>query len=522
MKSVREKIVKAAGLLLVLQVVGQATALLKQVVIAAQFGTSDATDSYLVATTVAGLILLWVGLPIRQTVVPMFRHDLAKRGESAAWTNVGVLFNNLLIGLIAIVVVVAVIAPYLMALLAPGFSDETQDMATSLTRITVAGVIFAGGASLLSQIFFSYERFFVPGIATTVQNLIVLVMLLTLGAMYGIYGLAAAGVLGAICVFGLHLPILWEKRKLYSMEVNLRHPQMAEMGKLGVPLLISTGGNELGRITDRIFASLLTAGSLSALAFAHRPITALIEFLVQPFHTATLPHFAKLTASGEFPTLSRQLFHYVRVIAFVTFPIAIGLMLMTEDVMRLLYQRGAFDESSVRMTSQALLFYAAGIPAQAIMRIFRTAFFNLKDTWTPTKIAFVRLAVKIALSWVLVRQFAHIGIAMAESVSVIVNALLLFRYLPKELKGEEGWRTGAALVQTLAVCLVMAAAVYLTRVELNGIINGPLELMSLVLLGGLVYGAGALVLQMEAGQSVLQVVRRLGTRYLPRTIKARS
>jgi putative peptidoglycan lipid II flippase len=491
-------------------------------VIAAQFGTSEATDSYLVATTVAGLILLWVGLPIRQTVVPMFRHDLAKRGESAAWGNVGVVFNNLLIGLIAIVVVVMVIAPYLTSVLAPGFSEETQDMAASLARITVTGVIFAGGASLLSQIFFSYERFFLPGIATTVQNLVVLVMLFTLGANYGIYGLAAAGVLGAICVFGLHLPILWEKRKLYSPEVNLRHPQMAEMGKLGVPLLISTGGNELGRITDRIFASLLTAGSLSALAFAHRPITALIEFLVQPFHTATLPHFAKLAANGEFPTLSRQLFHYVRVIAFVTFPVAVGLMLLAEDVMRLLYQRGAFDESSVRMTSQALLFYAAGIPAQAIMRIFRTAFFNMKDTWTPTKIAFVRIGVKIGLSWILVRQFAHMGIAMAESVSLMVNALLLYRCLPEELKGQEGRRTGAALVRTLGVCLFMATAVYLTRVELDGMIEGPLELPALVLLGGVVYGAGALFLQVEAGQSVFQLIRQLGTKYMPRVIKARS
>ena len=517
MKSARQKMVKAAGLLLVLQVVEQATALMKQVLIAAQFGTSETMDSYLMATTIAGLIVLWVGLPIRQTVIPMFRHDLAQRGEPFAWANASLLLNNLLIVLVFILFVAELIAPYLIAVVAPGFHEGTASMATVLTRITVISIVFVGMGNLLSQLLYSYKRFLLPGIAGTVQNVVVMLGLLALGRTYGIYGLAAAVVLGAVCHFALQLPILWQKRKLYAATVNLRHPHMIEVGKLGFPLLISTGGNELGRITDRIFASLLSAGSLSALAFAHRPITVLLEFIIQPFHTVTLPHFAKLSANGDFPTLSRQLFHYVRVIAFVTFPVAIGVMLMAEDAVRLLYQHGAFDEYSVRITSEALLFYAVGIPAQAIMRIFRTAFFNLKDTWTPTKIALVRIAIKIILSWVLVRQFSHVGIALAESVSLVANALLLFCFLPKELRGQEGRKTGTALAQTAAGCLVMAAVVYLVRTEVNGLLNAPLELVSMALLGVLVYGFFALIFRMEASQFVLRTLTQLGAKYIPRS-----
>jgi putative peptidoglycan lipid II flippase len=192
-------------------------------------------------------------------------------------------------------------------------------------------------------------------------------------------------------------------------------------------------------------------------------------------------------------------------------------MLMAEDAVRLLYQRGAFDESSVRITSQALLFYAVGIPAQAIMRIFRTAFFNLKDTWTPTKIALVRIAIKIILSWVLVRQFAHMGIALAESVSLVANALLLFCFLPKELRGQEGWKTGTALAQTVAGCLVMAAVVYLVRTEVNGLFSAPLELVSLALLGVVVYVLFALLFRVEASQFALKTLTQLGAKYLPRS-----
>jgi len=514
MKSVRGKIVKAAGLLLVLQVVEQATALLKQMLIAAQFGTSETMDGYLIAMTIVGLVILWVGLPIRQTLIPMFRHDLAKRGERAAWANASVLFNNLLLVLIGIVLLGELLAPYLVSILAPGFEESGLSLATSLARITMASVVFIGMGNVLSQIFFSYERFFLPGIAASANNVVTMLALLALGGTYGIYGLATAVVLGGACHFVLQLPILWEKRKFYSATVDLRHPHMVETGKLSLPLLISTGGNELARVTDRIFASLLAAGNLSALAFAHRPITVLIEFLIHPLNTATLPHFAKLSAEEDFRTLSRQLFYYVRLIAFFTLPVAVGLMLLAEDIVKVLYQRGAFDEASVRLTAQALLLYAIGVPAQAIMRIFRNAFFNLKDTWTPTKIALGRIALKIILSWILVGSLAHRGIALAESLSLTANAFVLFCFLPRELKGQEGWKTLAAFAQTLAGCVVMGAVVYFAQEKLNGMFSLPLELVSLVLLGGATYGAAALLFQAEVSHSILKALTELGGKYL--------
>jgi putative peptidoglycan lipid II flippase len=514
MKSPRGKIAKAAGLLLVLQVVEQATGLLKQILIAAQFGTSSMMDGYLIATTIAGLILLWVGLPIRQTLIPMFRHDLAKRGEGTAWANTSVLFNNLLLVIVGIVIIAELLAPYLVTVLAPGLEEEAASSAVSLARITLASVIFVGMGNVLSQVLFSYERFFWPGIAGAVNNIVVMLALLAFGATYGIYGLAVAAVLGAACHLALQLPILWEKRKLYSGSVNLRHPYMVETGKLSLPLLISTGGNELARVTDRIFASLLPIGSLSALAFAHRPITVLIEFLIHPLNTATLPHFAKLSAEEDFRTLSRQLFHYVRVIAFFTVPIAVGLMLIAEDVIRALYQRGAFDEASVRLTGQALLFYAIGVPAQAIMRIFRNAFFNLKDTWTPTKIALVRIGIKIVLSWILVQPLAHRGIALAESLSLFANAVFLFCFLPRELKGQEVWKTLGAFAQTLAGCAVMGTVVYLVQERIDGIFSLPLEIGGLILLGAATYGLTALFFQVEVSHSLLRTATELAGRYI--------
>ena len=172
------------------------------------------------------------------------------------------------------------------------------------------------------------------------NNIVTMVALLGLGSTYGILGLAIAAVLGAACQFTLQLPILWEKRKFYSGKVDFRDSQLAQMGNLSFPLLISTGGNEVARVTDRIFASLLPGGSLSALAFAHRPTSVVIEFLIRPLQQATFPHFTKLAAERDFPTLSRQLFNYLRLVLFIALPATVGLMFTAEPIVQVLYQRG--------------------------------------------------------------------------------------------------------------------------------------------------------------------------------------
>jgi putative peptidoglycan lipid II flippase len=506
MKSPRKKIAKAAGVLVGLQVFEQITGIVKQAVIAAQFGTSARMDTYVVATTVVGLILLWIGLPIRQTLIPMFRHELARRGEQAAWGSIAVLLNTLAVGLVAIVVVAELLAPWIVALLAPGFDAGMIGMGTSLARITILSVVFMGLAELLAQILFSYERFARPGIVGSVNNLVVIGTLLAVGFAWGIHGLAVAVVLGALGQFLIQVPILWEKRRFYRWRVDLRDPNVAEMGRLSVPLLLSTSGTEVSRITDRIFASLLPRGSLSALAYAHRPMTVLFDFMIRPLQQATFPHFSRLTAEGDYATLSRQLFQYLRLIFFFALPVAVGFMVAGPVLVRVLFQRGSFDETSVALTSGALAFYALGFPAHAIMRVLRRTYFSMKDTWTPTKIALGCIGLKVLLSWFLIGPLAHLGIALAESLSQTANAVLLFVFLPREIKGHEGAKTLVSFGQTAAMGGVIALLLYVAKEAVDGRVSPPLELVSLAVVGAAVYATFALVFQGEASRSVLKTL----------------
>lgn len=461
-------------------------------------------DAYLIAMTVVGLIQLWFAIPVKQMLVPIFRYDLTEHGERRAWANASVLFNNFVIVLIGAAVLGGFLAPYLVALIAPGFEEDMQALASMLTRITIGSLVFWVLGKMLTQFFFSHGKFFLPGMMDLVDNLIVMGAFLILSSMYGIYGLAIAVVLGAACGFLTQLPILWEKRKLYSGQVDFQHAGTREMGRLSLPLFIANGSGEISRITNRIFASLLPAGSLSALSFASHFIEAPLKLILKPLQQSTFPHFSQLGAEKDFSTLSSQHARYIRAVFFLTLPLAIGIMVTAEPLVRIIYQRGAFDETSVRLTSQALMFYALGLPALAMSKILNRTFYSLKDSWTPAKATLVSTCVRISLSWILLQPLAHMGLALADSIAVTMRVVFLFAVMPAALKGEEVWNTLQSFARTLMICVLMGGMLFATRGNLAGV-SIPLELLSLVLLGAVSYTVLTFVFHKEEVQTLLKV-----------------
>jgi putative peptidoglycan lipid II flippase len=261
-----------------------------------------------------------------------------------------------------------------------------------------------------------------------------------------------------------------------------------------------------------MFASLLAGGRLSALSYAQR-ITALqYDLLVRPLQRSTYPHFARLTAEGKFPALSRRLFLYLRVMFFATVPVAVLVAMLADPIVRLLFQRGAFDDTSVRLTSQALALYALGVPAMAMSRIIDRTFVTLKDTVTPTRWALVRIGIKIALSFVLIRPLAHLGIAVAEVASQVVRLPFLFRALPREIRRGETGPTLASFGRTVAAATAMAAAISVAAAGMVGTLALPVELVALAVLGTGVFAAIGFAILNEEARTVLGALGALRPR----------
>ncbi len=476
-------LVRGTAVLAGLQLLEQLTGFGSQALVAALFGATARTDAYFVACSVITLLTVWFTLPIEQVAIPIFRHDLSRRGEAVAWQGASVLVCNLVVLTSGVAAIAWWFAPYLVSVVALGFDAESKALATSLTRYLLVIVVMTGIADYLAQLLLSYERFALAGVVGIVDNLVFAAVLFALGATMGVYALAIAMVIATAVHVLFRLPILWQHRAHVSLRVDFHHPFMREMSQLGAPSLLSAGGMQVARVADRLFASLLAAGSISALAFALLLIEIPNRLLLQPFQRATFPHFTRLISEKNYDEFSRQLFQALRLLFFLAVPATIGLMLLSDLIVRVAFQRGAFDETAVALTSRAVFFFAIGLPATFLSRTLDQTFYSLKETRTPMLLTWLRIGSKILLTWMLMPALALAGIALAESLSQILRLGAYLCLLPSAIRREDAGRTLAAFARTLAATAVMAVVVLLAKTSPQGTLAVTIHLAQLVGMG---------------------------------------
>lgn len=455
-----QRILRSTALVIGLTLTAKATGLLRDIIMAAQFGTSQEMDAFLVSGMIASLMFVLLKNPIQVVLVPLFTKDLTTRGERTAWENASILINTSIILLLILAGIGWLLSPYLVWLVAPGFNEETKILSADLTRLMMLTLVFLGLAKLLSALFHSYQRFGWPGMISTVDNLVVIPSILLLTPLVGIYGLAISAVLGTVAQALSQTPILWKNRSYYKPRVDLKNPILHRMAWMSLPLLIGIGGAELGKISDRIFASLLPPGSLSALAYGHRLTYAIFQLFIASLTTVLFPFFSKTAGLADYKDLRKKLFKSLRTLFWIILPLSIGILLLHEPLVRLVYHRGAFSEESVRITGQAVFYYAIGVSAYSLSNVLSYAFYSLHDTKTPVVMGLVRMGLKILLSFFLVGRMAHAGLALAESLSFVVKAILLLFFLPRELKHPEYRKVFQSFGVTTAITVAMGAVIY--------------------------------------------------------------
>jgi len=228
-----------------------------------------------------------------------------------------------------------------------------------------------------------------------------------------------------------------------------------------VPGLFGTAVYQLNVFIDTIFASFLPGGSVSYLWFADR----LMEFPLGIFAFAigmgALPSFSTLVAQGKMEELKEVLSFVFRLVCFISIPAMVGLIALKTPIVNLLYQRGKFDYFATDMTVRALLGYSVGLWAIAGSRALVPAFYSLQDTRTPLKIALICLGANVVLNSILIFPLQHAGLALATSLSSILNLVLISRKLNVKLAGIEVTRDIYSLLRILLCSLPMGLAAYL-------------------------------------------------------------
>lgn len=515
----KEQLFKAAGIIAGASILSKLLGFIRETALAANFGATAATDAYLVASIVPWMLFSVMSTALTTTLIPVFTYRVHEAGEAAGRQFVNSLLNFVFVLCLILVIAGIPLAPFIIKIVAPGFRGETFSLTVSLTQMLLPMMIFFGLVAVVTGFLQARERFTWPALVGIPFNIIMIMAIILGGQRYGIAAVAVGTVLATLSQLLIMAPGLKRERYGYQPVLNLRDPGMIRVGKMIVPILLATGAGQLGLIVDRMLASGLAVGSIAALNFGTRLTQLPLGIFVAAVTTVLFPAFSQLAAENDFAGLRRALVNGVRVSLFLTIPMAVGLIVLREPIVRVLFERGAFDPRATEMTAFAVLFFSLGLVPMALREVISRVYFSLQDTLTPMLLGLGAVALNIVLNFILIKPLAHGGLALSTSLASLFAVVILFEFLRKRIGGLGGKEMLAGFWRFCVAGGVMGAGVaalwrVLAGLEMtSGFVREAGCLAVAICVGTLIYGIASFFLKLPEFNLILEFGRR-SVRYL--------
>ena len=399
---------------------------IEKLIMARFFGTGYQAEAYFLAF---GLMITFWDI-LRGLMAPSYLPTLlecrSQHGESRGWEFTGTILNLMTAIFVALSGLGLMFTPQLVRLVTENLSDQAFLTTVGLTRLMLTGAGFFALAIITGLTLNSYKRFMLAVMDDVVFKISGLLGLILLGRYVGIYGLA-----WGIAPF-LHLIGLRKYVAHYSLRIDTASPAFKKMMRLIRPLIVGTVCIEGRRVIDNRFASKFP-GSVSALAYGYKLIEFAYVFIAEPLAVVVLPYFSELAINNDHDTLADTLFTSMRMVILLFTPMGVCLFMLRYPVVKMLFERGAFDADSTRLTVIALAFYAFGIIGFATETLLMRTFYSLSDTRTPALVEVFTLAVHVGLILWLRGSLSHGAIALAFTFSKTLKALVLYGLLKRRL-----------------------------------------------------------------------------------------
>jgi putative peptidoglycan lipid II flippase len=516
------QVTRAAGIVGVATLLSRIFGYIRDMVLASFFGAGMAADAFIAAFRIPNLLRRLFGEgSLSIAFVPVFTEAMVN-GDREDALRLAVSSLKLLVICLSMVSIAGIVAaPAVIHIVAPGFTDPPEKMALTvlLTRIMFPYVIFIGLVALCMGILNVMGHFAAPAIAPVLLNLAMIGSVTAVSRFSDsqtvqVLGLGAGVLLGGALQLALQLPFLVKHGVRFWRRSGLWHPRMKTIGLLMLPTIFGAAVYQINILVGTLLASLLPQGSVSYLYYADRLVQFPLGIFAQAAATAVLPSLSRQAADHDHAGMGETFGYAMSLVLFLTLPAMVGLIVLREPIVALLFQRGAFGGQTTQLTAEALLYYALGLWAFSAVRIVVSTFYAMQDTRTPVKTATVSIAANILLGLLLMGPMKHCGLALATTLASVINLTLLIAVLRNKL-GAIRWRLifGSCL-KTLIASGVMAAGVLLAiRIFVDGEMAGggwPLLAGLCAAIGGgiVVYCLSAWVLDIPEFRKMTEVVNR--------------
>lgn len=510
------KLVSSVFIIMFFTVGSKVLGFLRDVLIAARFGSGMETDAYFVALSAAGILSAFLMQAIETTMIPVLSEVEEEEGKAKKIVHTNHILNLVLLVATGLLLFGWVFAPWIAQIMAVGFAGEQLQLAVTLTRFAMPVVLFSGVSAVFLGLLQSEHRFFETAAIQLPFNFVYIFFLLFLAGTFGIRGLAVAGVLATASQVVLQRIGLRKVHYRYRPRFTLQDPYVKKTLSLVPPVLLTTAISNLNTIVDRSMASSLAAGSLSALNFANKLNTLVHSVFIVALATVLFPILAQEARKTDKAGFKQVTVRGINVILLITLPATAGLIAFCTPIVRLAFERGAFDAAATLITAESLAFYSIGLTGLSLKIYLDKAFFSLQDTRTPMVFGMVLVSLKILLSFVFIATLQHKGLALATSLSLLATAFLLL-YRMRVSLGTMGYEKVlyGGLKAGVAAFLMAVGSRFLHTVLLRVLGTGRLAEAGSLLVS---VGAGVVLYLLllyllrveELGLAVQMLRRRLG------------
>lgn len=469
--------------------------LVRDRLLASNFGIGPATDAYTAAFRIPDLLFtLLVSGAFAVAFIPVFVGYLEKDKEREAWEVANILLNGIILVTTIIGVITWVFALPLVKIIAPGFNDSQLQLTANLTRIMLVTPLLFGLANIFGAIQQSFNRFVVFALASVFYNLGIIIGIVFLSKFFtpSIYGVAWGVVLGtgiqALMQFGGALSVGFR----YNFNVRFRHPAIKRIVLLMIPRSLDLGIDQLNIIIETAIGSHLVAGSLTSYYYANNLRNVPMGLFGGAIATAAFPRLIRAAKSSDKSKLPSAIVRNVGLIVFLTVPAAVVAILMRGYIVRLLFGFGD------QVTADALGWLSLSIVSQSVFFLIARVFYSLEDTKTPLFTSLASIALNIVLATGLSRVYGVSGLAMALSITTTTELLILMYMLRRKI-GQYGMKSMLSQgIRVVLASLAMGGVMYWLISRVLPLLRGDAGFMVVGTKFAIISAGGAMVYLLTA------------------------
>lgn len=422
---------KTSFFITILLVLAHLLAFLKESIIANYFGVSLYVDAYNIAIQIPVILFSFVAVAIKSVVIPLYSDIFYNKGEKeASHFADSFLTLNVFVAL-ALLLVVEIFGGLVIKLFAPGFNQETHDIAVTLLRITMPTVVFTVFTDIVTGVLNVRKKLVLPCLGVYFLQLSIIICIVFLHSKYGVTAACFGQIIGSFLQM-LYLCLIASKVYRYKPSFDFKAPEVKKAIKMSWPVIWGMSIVEINAMINKMVGSFMIIGSISALSYAGKINTVFMTLCVQAISIIVYPLYSESSAKNDMVQLNRRVNTTLSVYTAMLLPVMFGVFCLRKEVIEVAFARGVFDHDAVMITKSVLGFYTIGMLFGAFRETLTKVYYSMKDTKTVAKNATLCVGVNVGLHLTLPWFMGVQGIALAASLSLMFSSMRLLWLLKKK------------------------------------------------------------------------------------------